>query len=603
MEEFYPKDIDTFLERHIIDVDDHESICEAGNGPKKMAEFFYDTISEIKFIEKGSFDCLIHCLETNESHKKIRQKLAKALMSSHKPEQAFNRTTITATATDGDIYTDNTRILTEGELVLKFDDEETETKEILEIETLRVGKSSEYQYREIDGLKLTVTDAKKSSVLVDLKSTGGNVKYIVEKGIANGDLTSFIRKLLDNENIKMHMSPKTKYKVSVIIRSKNEQLKESSGTVAMKKTRDIPKMRIIQANRVLLEEEYDPLPLVNAFCDRNVRQYKSVGSLSAEKAAYVKQQFMGIKAIEDRRKRVQQFLNIAEDNIEADQLWNFIKDTANAFVVKKMEEARLSRSLEAHGVRLSARCPGNGLVFKGTYEFWITEKDVKSPLQSLIVEERKKKDQENRYSEDGIKRRKQRKERKLNEDVEFWKTVRNDTLPNLRKLKEELINANEKIRTAKLTGSVSIVTLIGGALLSVFTGGASWAGALATVAITGGVAGVTVLLIETYVEKGVLKRSQEGIDNDKEATINLLRRVRAYSGTESIPFADQLYHIQLESIDNLARDPIGIFLNRLIDVQSASLINAIARITEIIEKLEMELQEVEKVQELHSWLV
>lgn len=114
-------------------------------------------------------------------------------------------------------------------MVLKFDDEETETKEILEIETLRVGKSSEYQYREIDGLKLTVTDAKKSSVLVDLKSTGVNVKYIVEKGIANGDLTSFIRKLLDNENIKMHMSPKTKYKVSVIIRSKNEQLKESSG--------------------------------------------------------------------------------------------------------------------------------------------------------------------------------------------------------------------------------------------------------------------------------------------------------------------------------------------------------------------------------------
>lgn len=118
-----------------------------------------------------------------------------------------------------------------------------------------------------------------------------------------------------------------------------------AGTVATKKNRDIPKMRIIQANRVLLEEEYDPLPLVNAFCDGNVKQYKSVGSLSAEKAAYVKQQFMGIKAIEDRRKRVQQFLNIAEDNIEADQLWNFIKDTANAFVVKKMEEALLSRSL------------------------------------------------------------------------------------------------------------------------------------------------------------------------------------------------------------------------------------------------------------------
>lgn len=183
-------------------------------------------------------------------------------------------------------------------------------------------------------------------------------------------------------------------------------------------------------------------------------------------------------------------------------------------------------------------------------------------------------------------------ERKLNENVEFWKTVRNDTLPKLRQLKRDLINANITISTARLTRNVTIVTLIGGALFSVFTGGASWAGALATAAISGGFTGVTVLLIETYVEKGVLKRSQEGIDNDKEATINLLRRVRAYSGTESIPFAEQLYEIQLESIDNLARDPIAIYLNRLINLQSASLLNAIERITEIIKNLEMELKEV-----------
>lgn len=112
-------------------------------------------------------------------------------------------------------------------MILTFEDEET--KDILENETLGVGRSTEHQYREIEGLKLIAIDAKKSSVVVHLKSTDGNVKYVVEQGIANGDLTSFIRNLLDNEKIKMHMSPKTKYKISVIVRSKDKQVAVSSG--------------------------------------------------------------------------------------------------------------------------------------------------------------------------------------------------------------------------------------------------------------------------------------------------------------------------------------------------------------------------------------
>lgn len=109
--------------------------------------------------------------------------------------------------------------------------------------------------------------------------------------------------------------------------------------------RSIPTMRIIQANRLLLEEEYDPLPLINAICNKeNVRQYKSVSNLSPESRTYLKQLLMGINTIEDRRKRVQQFFNIAEDKIEADKLWDFIKDTANAFLVKKIEDDCHGRS-------------------------------------------------------------------------------------------------------------------------------------------------------------------------------------------------------------------------------------------------------------------
>lgn len=92
VEEFYPKDVDTFLERHIIDIDDHEVICEAGSSKKEMALVFFQTISEIKFIKRGSFDCLIYCLKTNDSHKKIRRQLAKALLLPHKPEEGKNVT-------------------------------------------------------------------------------------------------------------------------------------------------------------------------------------------------------------------------------------------------------------------------------------------------------------------------------------------------------------------------------------------------------------------------------------------------------------------------------------------------------------------------------
>lgn len=180
----------------------------------------------------------------------------------------------------------------------------------------------------------------------------------------------------------------------------------------------------------------------------------------------------------------------------------------------------------------------------------------------------------------------------MNEDVEFWKNVRNDTLPNLNRLREDLITANNTINTVRITRNVLYTFLIGTAVISIFAAGFTLGGVILELATTAcGLTGIT-LLIETYVEKEVLKKSQEGIDRDKEATINLLRRVRVYRGTDRIPLAERLYSIQLESIDDLARDPIGIYLNRLIDLHSASLINAIDRITEIIEQLEIELQEV-----------
>lgn len=179
----------------------------------------------------------------------------------------------------------------------------------------------------------------------------------------------------------------------------------------------------------------------------------------------------------------------------------------------------------------------------------------------------------------------------LNEEVQFWKTIRNETLPNLERLRQELEIANEKIRNARTARNATVAaTLFGGALFSIFTGGASMAAAVGAVAVTG-VAGIT-LLIETYVEKDVLSRTQEGINKDKEATLRLITRVRAYRGTESIPFAETLFTVRLESIDDLARDPLQTFISSLFDVQSNSLRKAIDRIIEFKRQLKKELQEV-----------
>lgn len=97
------------------------------------------------------------------------------------------------------------------------------SKDKLEHAIFKVVTSSEYQGKEIDGLKLNVKDTKRSSVLVHLQSNGENVKLVVEKGIVEGDLSSFIRHLLDDENIKIHMTQGHKYKVSVSLHSKNKQ--------------------------------------------------------------------------------------------------------------------------------------------------------------------------------------------------------------------------------------------------------------------------------------------------------------------------------------------------------------------------------------------
>lgn len=109
---------------------------------------------------------------------------------------------------------------TEGELKLTVDDM---SKDRLEDEIYKVVSSSEYLDKEIGGLKIKVKDTKRSSVIVHVKSNGENVKLIVEKGIVKGDLSSFIRNLLDNENIKMHMIPGHKYKISISLHSKNKQ--------------------------------------------------------------------------------------------------------------------------------------------------------------------------------------------------------------------------------------------------------------------------------------------------------------------------------------------------------------------------------------------
>lgn len=95
-------------------------------------------------------------------------------------------------------------------------------------------------------------------------------------------------------------------------------------------------MRIIKANREFLEEEYDPLLLLNAVFDENVKKYKSVENLSTDSLAVIKQQLSEVNNEPERRKRVRQFLNIAEERIDADTLWELINETANDYPMKKM---------------------------------------------------------------------------------------------------------------------------------------------------------------------------------------------------------------------------------------------------------------------------
>lgn len=175
--------------------------------------------------------------------------------------------------------------------------------------------------------------------------------------------------------------------------------------------------------------------------------------------------------------------------------------------------------------------------------------------------------------------------------MKFWKKVRKETLPRLDELKEELKRADKKIQKARLVRRAAVVgTLFGGLLFSIFTGGMSAAGAL-TFTLAGGVASVT-FIIETFVEKDVLKRTEQGINQDKQATINFITRVRAYSGTDPIPFAKNLQRIRLDGIQGLAIHPLINLLFGLIDLQNPSLLNAIEKITDFTDILEKELQKV-----------
>lgn len=155
-------------------------------------------------------------------------------------------------------------------------------------------------------------------------------------------------------------------------------------------------------------------------------------------------------------------------------------------------------------------------------------------------------------------------------------------------------NANEKIRKARETRNQIVGMLVTGFLMSIFTSGVSMAAAIGAAALTGGAAGIT-LLVETYVEKDVLNKSQEDINKDKEATLRLITRVRAYRGTESIPFAENLYKVRLDRIGDLARDPLTIFISSLVDTESASLNKAIERLTKFKDQLEKELKEVQNI--------
>lgn len=69
----------------MFDIDDHEDIWEAAKDEK--GKCFYEKISDIEYIKKGSFDRLVFCLDNSKDRKKIRQTLAKSLFYKQMPEQ------------------------------------------------------------------------------------------------------------------------------------------------------------------------------------------------------------------------------------------------------------------------------------------------------------------------------------------------------------------------------------------------------------------------------------------------------------------------------------------------------------------------------------
>lgn len=90
--------------------------------------------------------------------------------------------------------------------------------------------SPEYKNKGIHCLGMGIVDTKRSSVIIHLQSDdGGNVKLMVEKGIVNGDLTSFIMNLLNDENIKKSMTTDKKYNLSVSLHAKDQQKEAFSG--------------------------------------------------------------------------------------------------------------------------------------------------------------------------------------------------------------------------------------------------------------------------------------------------------------------------------------------------------------------------------------
>lgn len=78
--------------------------------------------------------------------------------------------------------------------------------------------------------QMEIKSIESSSVIFHLESSdGGNVKFVFEKSLMDGNLTSFIKNLLVDENVKKHMSPEKRYNLSVTIHSKDKQKQSYSG--------------------------------------------------------------------------------------------------------------------------------------------------------------------------------------------------------------------------------------------------------------------------------------------------------------------------------------------------------------------------------------